>query len=186
MTEQMGVPVCTVSPTVLPVTLDEAKFACDIVDDDDANEDITEKLYEAVDMVERDSRRQLMPQTWQVKLERFPCGDIELSKVPVASVTFIKYYVGGVLTLLAASAYQVDLASEPCRIRPVSGQYWPSTDCDRLDAVVIEWVAGYATPAALRAKRASAKSAVLLAVRHLYRGGCLSDNYWSMIQRMRP
>lgn len=179
----IGAPTRTVAPSTFPVTPQEAMDELDIIDDPDAATRILNKLIQAVDMVERDARRCLMPQTWQMVLDGFPCGEIEIRKVPVAAVSFVKYYTGGVLTTWSSSNYQTDLVSEPARITPVPGVYWPATDCERMNAVQIEWTAGYASAALVPP---AAKMAVLMAVKHLYYGCEVGSNYWSAISRLQP
>lgn len=181
--EVIGVPKRTVAPTLLPITPQEAMDELDILDDPDAASRILSKIVQAVDMVERDSRRMLMPQTWQMFLDRFPCREIELRKVPANALNFIKYYADDALTTLSPSSYQADLVSEPARIEPVNGAYWPVVDCNKLNAVQIEWTAGYASAALVPPV---AKLAVLMALKHLYYGCEVGDNYWTAITRLRP
>ncbi len=179
----------TVAPTQFPISMTEARWAIgDVSDDPEIEVPLNDKIYEAVDIVERDSRRQLMPQTWHWDLPGFPCNqiEIELYKIPVLTLSFIKYITNGVLTTLDPIRYQAVTGSEPYRIRPAAGYYWPSTDCDTLNAVQIEWTAGYASPAALKADRSSARSALILALQHLWNGCELGDDYWDMIHRMQP
>lgn len=176
----------TVAPTLLPITMDEAKWAIQTLDDDEINIPLMDKIYEAVDVVERDSHRQLLTQTWQLTRERFPSGDFELHKFPVASVTSVTYMLNGVLTTLSSSTYQTKLTGFPGIIRPKLGYYWPVADSGLLEAVTVTWVAGYASASLLRADYACAKGAVLYALRHLWSGCPLDDNYWAMIYRLRP
>lgn len=177
-----GAPKRTVAPSLLPVSLDEAKAKLDIIDDNSQDTEIRDLIRQAVDLVERDSLRMLMPQTWTLSLDRFPCGDIELRKLPVSAVSHIKYIIDGTLTTLSASDYETDLISEPCRIRTVEGTSWPATDYT-LNAVTVTWVAGYANAAAVPP---TAKNAVLVATRQLYFGCAeMGVGYWSLIERLR-
>ena len=178
----LGAPQRTVAPTLLPVTEDEAKDELNILDDTSQDSRIRRLIVQAVDIVERDSRRQLMPQTWKLYLDRFPCAEIELRKVPVASVTHVKYYADEVLTTLSSSLYQTDLVTEPCRVQPVAGGSWPTADGGRVNAVEVQWVAGYANAASVPD---CAKAAVLAAVRSQFYGCELGIGYWSLIERIR-
>lgn len=171
----------TVAPTLSPVTLEDAKNALDIIDDSSDDYQIDQWARDAGEIVETDSRRVLMSQTWQMYLDEFPCEFIELRKTPVTAVSFIKYYTGGVLTTLSSNLYEVDLISEPARIRPVHGQTWPCTDC-RVNAVQIEWVAGYTTQASVPRIM---KAAVLHVMRQLYHGCELGSNYKTLIDRIQ-
>ena len=91
--------------------------------------------------------RALMPQTWDMKLNRFPCRDnfIEIPRPPLQSVTFVKYKDGGgELQTLSASTYIVDTDSEPGCIVLKNRETWPNA-YDEAQAVQIRFVAGYAT-----------------------------------------
>ncbi len=179
--DKPGAPIRTVGPTAYPVTLAEAKEELDILDDTTFDAKVTAKLEEAIDQVERDSRRCLMPQTWQMYLDRFYCREIELLKFPVQSVTFVKYYAGSTLMTLSATQYEVDLITEPTRICPVISVYWPVVDY-RMNAIQIEWIAGYANAAAVPP---AAKAAVKYALKQNYHGCEVGDNYWSLINRIK-
>lgn len=86
--------------------------------------------------------RQILPASYILYLDSFP-DLIELPKPPTISVTSVKYYDSDdSLTPWDSSNYQVDLKSEPARIRPVSGTSFPDT-YDRMNAVEIAFTAGY-------------------------------------------
>lgn len=180
--DNIGAPRRTVAPTLLPVTLDEVKEELDILDDNSIDARLIRLIQQAVDIVERDSRRQLMTQTWQLWFDSFPSGGVELRKGPVQSVTSVEYITNSVLTTWAVSNYETDLISEPARIIPSAGAYWPVTDGGVVNAVKLEWVAGYASASAVPP---CAKAAVLYAVRQFYYGCELGDNYWTLIERLR-
>lgn len=173
----------TVAPsaTVLAVTLDEIKQELDIRGEDGENDRLMRLAKQATDQVERDSRRVIMTQTWQLHLDRFPCHEIEVRRVPIQSITHIKYYTSSVLTPLSSTLYQTDLISEPARIQPVSGSYWPTTDC-RVNAVEVEFVAGYASAATVPDY---IKYVILATIRGLYHGCEFGDGYWTMIRRLQ-
>jgi uncharacterized phiE125 gp8 family phage protein len=175
-------PIRTIAPALLPVSLDEVKAKLDVIDDNSQDKEIRDLVVQAVDMVEHDSLRMLMPQTWTLTLDEFPCDAIELRRLPVTTLSHVKYITGGVLTTLATTEYETDLISEPCRVRPVDGAVWPETDCT-VNAVTVTWVAGYANAAGVPPR---AKNAVLVAARQLY-FGCseMGPGYWSLIERLR-
>ena len=84
------------------------------------------------------------------------------------SITSVKYYdANGTLTTLSGSLYQTDIVSEPARISVSPGgiSLWPSTQIDKINAVEIEFVAGYGNAAAVPP---GIKHAVKLAVGSLY------------------
>jgi len=173
----------TVAPssTVLAVTREEAKTFLRLLDNDELDPEIDRLIRSATEQVERDSRRVVMTQTWQRHLDEFPCQQIELRRVPVQSVTHIKYVTGGTLTTFSSALYETDLYSEPARIQPVHGQVWPTTDCT-LRAVQIEFIAGYASAAVVPNYL---KSVILAVVKMNYRGCSTSSEYWDMIHRLQ-
>jgi len=174
----------TVAPsaTFFTAWLDDAKAELDITSNDSSQDSrIIRLLGEAAAQIERDARQVIATQTWQLYLDEFPCWFIELRRVPVTAVNFVKYTTGGTLTTLSTSIYETDLISEPARIAPVYGQIWPTTDC-KVNAVQIEFIAGAATAAAVKPY---VKGVILALTRGLYHGCDQGDNYWSMIQRLQ-
>lgn len=165
---------------VLPVTLEEALD--EIGNDDPAiHGRVRRFIRQAVSQVETDARQYIMTQTWQQKWDCFPCGHLELRKCPVQSITHVKYLSGGVLTMLSPSLYQTDLVSQPARILPIYGGIWPHHD-HSMNAVEVQWVAGYATAAAVPDY---VKSVILAIVRGLFYGCDLGDSYGPLIERMQ-
>ena len=182
MHNMVAVYMRAVAATALPVTLDELKDQLGIIDDTSMDSHLDNLLWAAVDKVESDSRRVLMTQTWQMYLDRFPRDAITPQKTPIQTLSHVKYYTSDVLTTLSGSAYQTDLVSEPGRILPVLGRVWPTTDYNRLNAVQVEFVAGYASAALVPR---TARAAVLFAAQQAYYGCEAGDNYWSLIQRLK-
>jgi len=180
--DDYGTYITTVPPSdaALATWLEDAKSELDITEDTE-NSRIMRLIRTAVEQVESDARRVVMLQTMQWHADDFPCGEIELRRVPVATVPHIKYYAATVFTTLSPTLYHTDLTSEPARIRPVSGQYWPATDC-RMKAVQVEFTCGYATAALVPDYL---KHVILTTVRGLYYGCELGEGYWAMIQRLR-
>lgn len=91
--------------------------------------------------------RALCTQTWELVLDRFPCGRdrIRVPLPPLQSVTSIKYIdPDGAEQTLDTGAYVVEPAAEPGIVEPVSS--WPSTK-SRVGAVRIRFVAGYTSAA---------------------------------------
>jgi uncharacterized phiE125 gp8 family phage protein len=170
----------TVEPTEWPVTLDEAKDELDILDDASRDDRVMRLIRTATDVVETDAQIAILPQTWQLKLDRFPCDGIEVRLVPVGSVTSVKHLVNGVLTTWGAGNYDLDLVGKPARIHPVLGVTYPISDI-ALNAIVVEFDAGYDTPADVPSM---VKDAVLYVVRQMYHGCELGDAYRAMIQRI--
>ena len=129
----------------------------------------------ARDMGEEDTGRAWMKQTWDMKLDEFPCDDgpILVPKPPLQSITSITYVnsTGGSSTL-AATGYRVDRHSEPARITPAYGAYWPTTR-DVTGAVTVRFVCGYTTASGAAAGNPASvprrlKQGLLLTVGHWY------------------
>lgn len=89
--------------------------------------------------------RQIIPASYTLYMDKFPISNelIQIWKNPVISISSIKYYdADNVLQTLSSSLYDVDISSEPSRLKPVDGEIWPVT-YDRLNAVEIAFTAGY-------------------------------------------
>lgn len=119
----------------------------------------------AVRHVEDACGRALFTQTWTLKLDEFPVGDIILPRPPVASVTSITYVDGdGATQTLSSGDYLSDLSSEPAAISPAYGTEWPTTREQRA-AVTVVYVSGHTTTAAIPK---AIRQAILLLVGHFY------------------
>jgi uncharacterized phiE125 gp8 family phage protein len=167
------------APASEPITLDEAKVHLR-VDDTASDTLIGVQLQAAREQVEEYTRRALMPQTWELRADRFtalPCvtpvlterastrSEIRLGRVPVTSVTSVKYIdADGVEQTLSSSAYAADLTAYPPILAPAYGESWP-TARDERGAVRVRFVAGYADAASVPA---ALKAAILLILADLY------------------
>jgi len=155
-------------PVNEPVTLDEVKAHCRVSSDDDDGL-LDGYRVAAREFVESFTGRALLPQTWDLKLDAFPCDALELPMPPVTSVTSITYVdTAGATQTWSSANYRTDLPSGPtsasARITPVYGVSWPSTQ-DVTNAVTVRFVAGYASDASVPW---AIKSALLLLVGHWY------------------
>ena len=126
-----------------PLGVDEAKdhlrVAADITDE---NAYIQSLVYAARQHVEQRTGKALLTQTWELRLDRFPC-EIRLPRPPLQSVTSIKYVdTNGTEQTLATTEYQVDAYEEPARIREAYSKTWPTTR-GQMNAVTIRYVAGF-------------------------------------------
>jgi uncharacterized phiE125 gp8 family phage protein len=125
---------------------------------DSAAEDtlIAEIIEAARCDAEKFTRRSFIETVWKLYLDVFPADDsaIELPRSPVSVVSSIKYVdTAGVTQTLSPAVYQTDIVREPARIALVAGQAWPETKEGQLNAVVIEFKAGYgALPSAVPSK----------------------------------
>ena len=135
--------------TTYPVTLADAKLHCKV---DDAADDalITAMITSAAELAEQQLGRALMTQTWELTLDSFPDA-FELTRVPVQSVTSVKYYdTTGTLQTLASNLYSVDTADGDgfAYIAPAYNTSWPDTR-EQINAVVVRFVAGYTDAASV-------------------------------------
>lgn len=136
----------TTAPASEPVTATEVKAALNIetTDDDDL---LADYITEARQWVEQQCGSALITQTVTEKFDLF--GEMLMLTVnPVQSVTSVKYYdEDGTQQTLAASKYDVDVYSVPCRIAESTNNSWPSVQ-DRIAPIEVIYVAGYGDDAA--------------------------------------
>lgn len=143
----MGLSLVT-APAAEPVSLAEAKAQCSIdasILDDDAL--LNGLIRGAREFVETYTGRALLTQTWDWKLDGFPCGAMVIPLAPVASVTSITYTdMNGAGQTWSSALYETDLPTGPqvqrARIQPVYLQIYPVTRVV-FNAVVVRFVAGY-------------------------------------------
>lgn len=151
------------APATAPVTLVEAKAHLRVVCNDD-DTIIGGFIQAATLQAEAFLNRAVVNRTYQLYLDAFPLC-IELPRPPLANVVSVQYRdANGDLQTLAGTAYQVDAHLEPARIIPAVGALWPQTR-QMLDAVIVEYVAGYGAASAVPA---DIKAAILLLVGTLY------------------
>lgn len=165
----MGLTLVT-SPTLEPVTRDEVKLHCRITDPSQDSR-VDRFIMSARSYAENRLGRQLVNATWRMTLDRFPdtMGNtsgsssvwsmpiisswsdqrlIVLPRPPLSSVTWVKYYdLDNTLQTFSSANYTVDTDSQPGRIQLNYAVAWPFTR-DRLNAVQIQFVAGFGGTAA--------------------------------------
>lgn len=94
--------------------------------------------------------RGFFTQTWKYTQDDFADVMSLPMAAPLQSVTSVQYYDGdGVLQALSASAYLVDTTSRPGRILRAPETCWPSVQCDRPGGVIVTYVVGWSTLAAI-------------------------------------
>lgn len=152
--------VRTVAPTGPVITLEEAKRHCR-VDHSDEDEDIVELVEVATAAIEGPNGVgiALMPQTWRLSLDYFPC-EITIPLGPVTSVSSITYTDsnGSPATV---TGFRKDLDASPLKIWPARDAAWPAITCEP-GAVKVTFVCGFASvPSDL-------KAALKLLVGHFY------------------
>jgi uncharacterized phiE125 gp8 family phage protein len=187
----MGLVLIT-PPTVEPVSVEHLARHCRV--DDPEEFEYLESLGIAARLYcETYTRRAFCTQTWQFLVDRFPnywqdwqiwsgrrmwarsnrrlstdaYRDITLriEKPPVQSITAITYTDNdGALQTLPGDQWMGDLREEPARLTPTYGNYWPTARY-QIDAVCIEFVAGYGDPCDVPQ---TIKAAIKLLVAHWY------------------
>lgn len=152
------------APDTEPVTLTETKTHLRVeTEDEDAM--ITALILAAREHIESWTRRALVTQTWDLRLDGFRTV-IWVPKPALQSVTSINYLdQNGDSQLLATSKYQVDSSTEPGRIMPVEGEVWPSTQAVTFNTVTVRFVSGYGNQSEVPQML---KQGLLLLVGHLF------------------
>lgn len=132
------------APTAEPVTLAEAKLHCRV--DGSADDALIGTLIAAArSQAEHILGRSLMTQTWELVLDAFPDGGIELGMPPQQSIVSVKYLdtAGGEVTL-GSTAYALDTDSLPGWLLPDADTGWPQAGAIA-NAVRVRFTAGYAS-----------------------------------------
>jgi len=125
------------------VTLDEAKLHLR-VDHSDEDALITMYIAAAENICRAKTQRAIAITTFQLALDSFPDGPMELQFAPLVSVESVKYFdIDGVQRTIDPADYILDKVSEPGWIAPGFGLTWPVTQT-RMNAVTVDYTAGYA------------------------------------------
>ena len=112
---------------------------------DSADEDSLLPVYigAARRMLEQETSRRLITQTWTLYLDAFPDAEIDLQIGPVQTVSSVKYVdEAGVLQTVSALDYTLDNVTAPGWVLPAYGKSWPDTR-DVANAVEVTFVCGY-------------------------------------------
>ncbi len=156
-------------PSTDPVSLAEAKAHLNVDHaDDDAM--IAAMITAATQHAETFTGRAFIDQTWDLMLDAFPAGTIEVRKPPLLEVVSVVYDDNaGAEQTIDASTYVVDAISSPARLIPVSGS-WPASTAST-NGVRIRFRAGYldtgVSPASANVPQAI-KSAILMETAAFY------------------
>lgn len=152
----MGLKLKT-APALTPVSLDEAKLHCkvEVTDDDTLIEMLIDAAVSRCDGYAGIQGRCLISQVWELYLDAFPAGELQIPLGPVITVDEVRYTdAAGASQTFASSNFTVDTTSLDSRIVLKSDASWPAT-LDVVNAVKITFTAGYGTtadsvPAAIR------------------------------------
>lgn len=149
-------PLVLVTPPAADA-VDQAELLAHLRLTDGADVRLPGIVASATEVVENETRRQLVQATWDLILPGFPAAGepLELRRPPLVSVASVTYLDvdGQQQTLVEGTDYRVNTVATPGSIYPVDG--WPDTAENRHDAVTVRFVAGYgadadAVPRALR------------------------------------
>ncbi|RUU92808.1 hypothetical protein EOB59_05470 [Mesorhizobium sp. M7A.F.Ca.MR.176.00.0.0] len=134
--------VIVTAPSVEPVTLAELK-AHVRVDHSDDDSLLVAKGLAARQYVERFVGKPLISTTYDLVLDAFQRGPMQIPKGPLQAVTYVKYVdaTSGLETTLATDQYAVDTASDPGWIAP-GDVGWPATT-PTINAIRVRFIAGY-------------------------------------------
>ncbi len=136
-------------PASEPLDLATAKvhLRVDTTDDDAL---ITSLITAARQYCEQYQNRAYVTQTLELTLDEFPDMPFDLPMPPLQSVTSIKYIdKDGLETTWDPANYIVDVDSQPGRIALAYGKTLPTVTLKPVNAVKIQFVAGYGATAAV-------------------------------------
>lgn len=128
------------SSPVQAISLSDAKRSLG-VSDDSHDRDIDELIEAATNVLRRWTGRAPITTNYRLSLSCFRCP-LELPFPPLASVTSVEYRdSAGVLVPI--TNYQVQTSENvPAILSPAPTEVWPIVQSSRVDAVVINYVAG--------------------------------------------
>lgn len=147
-------------PASEPVTVSEVKAQLGITD---INSDsiIERRIIQAREWAENYTRRALITQTREIRLNNFAL-EAELPGAPVQSIVKIEYVdANGSLQVVPSTDYVMDVYDGV--LRPAYGKSWPSCRGER-NAVRIQYICGYGTAAT--AVPGLIREAIILIVGH--------------------
>jgi uncharacterized phiE125 gp8 family phage protein len=160
----------TAQPAAEPVTLAEALVHLREVGDGGANDAyITTLITVARQACEERTERTLIATPWRLTLPSFANGShgIALAQPPVITVQSVQYLdTAGDLQTVDPADYVVHTHLEPAILAPAPGFAWPAVQPGRLDAVRVNYTAGYGATAA--SVPAPLRQWILLAIGSLY------------------
>ncbi|WP_170840514.1 head-tail connector protein [Janthinobacterium lividum] len=132
--------ICIVPPSILPVSIEQARANMRI-DGDYMDQSLELWLKGITATAEHEIGQCLMRQTWEVRLDAFPAA-IDLPH-PVLSVTSVAYLdVDGAKQTLVPEAYKLVPARYKTALVPARGAAWPLTSPEP-HAVVVTVECGY-------------------------------------------
>lgn len=158
----------TAKDSTLPVTLTQAKEHLRVINGD-LDEHIETLIAAATEYCEGVTGRALrVSETLTQKYCQWPCNPIGFNRQPVTSITHVKYYdADNVLTTVTSTNYRLQTSTNAACYLEFDSEYSKPSLYYRDDAVIITYVAGYATIAAVPEM---AKHAVKMLVEQWFHG----------------
>ena len=145
------------APVMEPLRVDETKayLRVDGTEDDELIALLIQAARRCIDGKDGSFGRALVTQTWDLFLDSFPYSycypslaadyQITIPLAPLQAVTSITYTdLNGQIQSFESTDYIVDPVTEPGRILPVFGKFWPRAQ-PIPNAVAVRFVAGYGT-----------------------------------------
>lgn len=140
------------APASEPLSLTEAKLHLRVDEDVTADDTlITDLVAAAREEFEHATGRQVITATWDLKLNHFPAGPIEIPRAPLLTVTSVTYIdTAGASQTWDSAEYQVDAFvgpfARPGLLYPKAEYSYPVTRTIP-DAVTVRFTAGYGATA---------------------------------------
>lgn len=145
-----------IPPRAEPMSLKEGRKHLRLTEDDPTDEDdlVESWIASSRESAEDFLGRQLILATWDLTLDRFPCGDvIRVPMPPLRDVVSIAYTAeDGTEDTVSLSDVIVDRSGEPGRIVLKANKSWPSDTLQAASGVVIRFKSGYAVPFTVNAE----------------------------------
>jgi len=161
-------PGLVVAPIIEPVSLAEAKLQCR-VDGTDEDELFTVLIQAAREIVEDETRRALLTQTWDYVLQSWPRSNyIKLPYGNLQSVTSIKWKDtdGTETTLVVTTDYLAETNGPKCgRVVLPYGGTWPTGSLYPSNPIKVRFVCGWTSAMLVPNKT---KQAILMIINDLY------------------
>jgi uncharacterized phiE125 gp8 family phage protein len=165
------------APTLAPLTLDQVKRHLALPVSDGSHDVYLTDLIEFVrDQWEADTSEVVMSSTFTQTYEVFP-AEFYLLRRPVSSITHVKYYdANNSLQTLSSAYYYLDNTGVHPEVCFTTTAVIPTT-YERPDSVIVTYVAGAATQAAVHPVT---RQALLLAISHAFEHrGIVSAGQWN-------
>lgn len=114
------------------------------LDGTESDSNITKLLKTAREAAEKFQNRAYLTQTWELSFDIFPAMPITAPKPPLQSLVSVKLYTIDEREItMDINDFIVDTDSDPGRIAFKYGKTWPSITLREINAVKIQFKAGY-------------------------------------------